>query len=222
MPPATAGRLLARARAAHLTLNTCVQAAWARLVAARTGQARVAFGTTVAGRPAISGAETVLELFINTLPVVVDLDPARPLGAWLAGVQEAGLGLREHGHPCPWPPSSASPAPAGAGTGTGTGTGGLFDNLVVFENYPVDQALAAARHGRDGDGNWDGDGNGDAADPHALRLGPAIVAETTHYRHPGGPPGDRSRRDAAGPAPVPADRRDACRRPAGSGGPCPG
>ncbi|MGU3423096.1 amino acid adenylation domain-containing protein, partial [Methylobacterium sp. D54C] len=179
VPPAAAGRLLARARAAHLTLNTCVQAAWARLVAARTGQARVAFGTTVAGRPAdLPGAETVLGLFINTLPVVVDLDPARPLGAWLAGVQEAGLGLREHGHL----PLAAIQRLAGpAGAGAGTGTGGLFDSLVVFENYPVDQALAAARHGRDGDGNGDGDGDGDAADPHALRLGPAIVAETTHY-----------------------------------------
>ncbi|WCS22933.1 amino acid adenylation domain-containing protein [Methylobacterium sp. NMS14P] len=177
VPPAAAGRLLARARAAHLTLNTCVQAAWAQLVAARTGQARVAFGTTVAGRPAdLPGAETVLGLFINTLPVIVDLDPARPLGAWLAQVQAVNLGLREHGH-LPLAAVQRLAGPAGAGTGTG----GLFDSLVVFENYPVDAALAAARHGRDEDedGNGDGDGNGDA--PHRLRLGPAVVAETTHY-----------------------------------------
>ncbi|SDA35510.1 non-ribosomal peptide synthase domain TIGR01720, partial [Methylobacterium sp. UNC378MF] len=179
VPPAAAGRLLARARAAHLTLNTCVQAAWAQLVAARTGQRRVAFGTTVAGRPAeLPGAETVLGLFINTLPVIVELDPARPLGAWLAWVQAVNLGLREHGH-LPLAAVQRLAGPAGAG--------GLFDSLVVFENYPVDAALAAARRGRYGEGHKDGEGardgvrDGDRADPHSLRLGPAIVAETTHY-----------------------------------------
>ena len=94
------------------------------------------FGVTVAGRPPeIAGIESMVGLFINTLPLRVKLPPDKPLRDLLA--QLAGQ------------PVAADGAPAsGAGRDPGpSGLGELFDTLVVFENYPVDRASLAAEAG---------------------------------------------------------------------------
>ncbi len=63
------------ARAQHVTVNTLIQGAWALLLQRHTGRHVVAFGATVAGRPAeLAGIDEVLGLFINTLPVRVRTD----------------------------------------------------------------------------------------------------------------------------------------------------
>ena len=77
--PLTAA-LTQQARTQGLTLNTFVQAAWAILLGRLTGRDDVVFGVTVAGRPPeIAGIETMVGLFINTLPLRVKLPPAKPL-----------------------------------------------------------------------------------------------------------------------------------------------
>ncbi|WP_459956653.1 condensation domain-containing protein, partial [Mycobacterium avium] len=56
------------ARSCHTTVNTVLQAAFARLLCALTGQRDVVFGTTVSGRPAeVPGADTMVGLLINTV-----------------------------------------------------------------------------------------------------------------------------------------------------------
>ena len=76
--------LTRQARQQGLTLNTFVQAAWAILLGRLTGRDDVVFGVTVAGRPPeIAGIETMVGLFINTLPLRVKLTPAKPLRALL-------------------------------------------------------------------------------------------------------------------------------------------
>ena len=66
------------ARRQGLTLNTYVQAAWSILLGRLTGQDDVVFGVTVAGRPPeIAGIESMVGLFINTLPLRVKLPPAK-------------------------------------------------------------------------------------------------------------------------------------------------
>ncbi|WP_447777023.1 amino acid adenylation domain-containing protein [Variovorax boronicumulans] len=120
------------ARAAHVTLNTFVQAALALLLSQRTRTGTVVFGATVAGRSAeMPGAERMLGLFINTLPVVARLRPGQPVGDWLRELQAAQVASREYEHT----PLHEIQAWAGLGGQ------GLFDTLVVFENYPVDAAL---------------------------------------------------------------------------------
>ncbi|WP_155725626.1 condensation domain-containing protein, partial [Mycobacterium avium] len=58
------------ARSCHTTVNTVLQAAFARLLCALTGQRDVVFGPTVSGRPAeVPGADTLVGLLINTVPV---------------------------------------------------------------------------------------------------------------------------------------------------------
>jgi len=60
------------ARQHQLTLNTLVQAAWALLLSRYSGEEDVVFGTVVSGRPPeLMGAESVVGLFVNPLPVRV-------------------------------------------------------------------------------------------------------------------------------------------------------
>ena len=70
VPEQTTRALGELARSRHTTVNIVLQAALARLLCWLTGQHDVAFGTTVSGRPAeVVGAESMVGLFINTVPV---------------------------------------------------------------------------------------------------------------------------------------------------------
>ena len=95
------------------------------------------FGVTVAGRPPeIAGIESMVGLFINTLPLRVKLSPEQPLAALLSALQDSQSRLMAHQH------LGLAEIQSLAGLGE------LFDTLVVFENYPVDQAaLAKAGNG---------------------------------------------------------------------------
>ncbi|CAM5559899.1 Amino acid adenylation domain-containing protein OS=Streptomyces tendae OX=1932 GN=GUR47_35325 PE=4 SV=1 [Streptomyces tendae] len=67
------------ARERSLTLNSLVQGAWAVVLSGLTGRDDVVFGTTVSGRPPeVAGIETMVGMFINTLPVRVRLRPDEP------------------------------------------------------------------------------------------------------------------------------------------------
>ncbi|WP_240987867.1 amino acid adenylation domain-containing protein [Cupriavidus taiwanensis] len=126
------------ARAQKVTLNTLVQAAWLLLLQRCTGQPCVAFGATVAGRPAeLPAAQQMLGLFINTLPVIASPRPQQAVGDWLREVQALNLALREHEHTPLYDIQRWA----------GQGGQALFDSIVVFENYPVDAALRRAPAG---------------------------------------------------------------------------
>ncbi|HEU4452959.1 MAG TPA: amino acid adenylation domain-containing protein, partial [Longimicrobium sp.] len=128
----TAG-VQAFARRHGLTVNTLVQGAWALLLARFSGEDDVVFGTTVSGRPAeLEGAEETVGLFINTLPVRVKLPAEEPVAAWLRGLQRAQAAMREFEH-TPLPQ-----AQRWAGLPAGTP---LFDSIMVFGNYPVEEVL---------------------------------------------------------------------------------
>ncbi|MFL1420097.1 amino acid adenylation domain-containing protein, partial [Pseudomonas fildesensis] len=131
--PEQTAHLKAFAQAHKVTLNTLVQAAWLLLLQRHTGQATVAFGATVSGRPAgLAGVEQQVGLFINTLPVIATPNPTLWVGEWLQQLQEQNLSLREHEHTPLFDIQRWA----------GTGGAALFDTLLVFENYPVSMALA--------------------------------------------------------------------------------
>ncbi|HTU58674.1 MAG TPA: condensation domain-containing protein, partial [Polyangiales bacterium] len=116
----------------HVTMNTLVQAAWVLILQRYTGQRSVTFGATVSGRSAaIPGIDGMLGLFINTLPVIQSPSPNDPLNEWLRQLQAANVELREYEH---------SPLYE-VQRWLGHGGQSLFDTLLVFENYPIDQAL---------------------------------------------------------------------------------
>ncbi|MBX7555725.1 amino acid adenylation domain-containing protein, partial [Streptomyces sp. tea 10] len=129
LPAELTEHLRARARQHGLTLNTLLQGAWALLLSKLTGRDDVVFGATVSGRPPeIPGIETMVGLFINTLPVRIELPAAEPLADALKRLQSRQADLMAHQH------LGLTEVQRVAGHGT------LFDTIAVFENYPLDPA----------------------------------------------------------------------------------
>ncbi|MGW2052281.1 condensation domain-containing protein, partial [Streptomyces sp. NPDC001858] len=127
------GALSAAARGCGVTLNTVVQLAWGVLLGRMTGRDDVVFGATVSGRPAqIPGVESMVGLFINTVPVRVRLTPGESLRQALARLQEEQSRLLAHQHLKLTDIHALTPA------------GELFDTVVVFENYPVSARSTAS------------------------------------------------------------------------------
>ncbi|HEY2738967.1 MAG TPA: condensation domain-containing protein, partial [Thermoanaerobaculia bacterium] len=133
LPPARVSVLAALAQRLQITLNTLVQAAWAlllaRLAPVSDGISDIVFGAVVSGRPAeLPGVESMIGLFINTVPVRIEIPPDEPVPVWLARHQANQFDLRQH----EWTPltriQALSEVPAREP---------LFASLLVFENYPV-------------------------------------------------------------------------------------
>ncbi|MFJ6730599.1 condensation domain-containing protein, partial [Streptomyces sp. NPDC091281] len=123
-------RLYAFARTHRLTVNAVVQGAWALLLSRYAGERDVVFGATVSGRLAdLPGADSMVGMLINTLPVRVSVDGDAPVAEWLARVQEAQVEARQYEY-VPLPRIQGW-SPVERGTN-------LFESLVAFENFPVD------------------------------------------------------------------------------------
>jgi amino acid adenylation domain-containing protein/non-ribosomal peptide synthase protein (TIGR01720 family) len=115
------------ARSSHSTVNIVLQAAFSRLLASLTGRHDVAFGTTVSGRPAdMPGAESMVGLLINTVPVRATFTPATTTAELLDQLQGAHINTLDHQH------LALNDIHHIAGQDR------LFDTLFVFENYPID------------------------------------------------------------------------------------
>ena len=121
--------LVELARTCHTTVNTVLQAAWAQLLMRLTGQHDVVFGTAVSGRPTeIPGAESMVGLLINTVPVRAHITPATTIADLLDQLQSAHNHTLDHQHLALTEIHRA------------TGHDQLFDTLFVYENYPLDAA----------------------------------------------------------------------------------
>ncbi|WP_099539731.1 non-ribosomal peptide synthetase, partial [Mycobacterium celatum] len=117
------------ARSCHTTVNVVLQAAWAQLLCSLTGQHDVAFGTTVAGRPAdVAGAESMVGLFINTVPVRARITGTTSAADLLDQLQRAHNHTIDHEHL------------ALSEIHRVTGQEQMFDTLLGYENYPLDAA----------------------------------------------------------------------------------
>ena len=82
-----------------LTLNTLVQGAWALLLSRYSGEEDVVFGAIRAcRRSSVEGAESIVGLFINTVPMRVRVDDQRSLLSWLGDVRNTWVALRPHEH----------------------------------------------------------------------------------------------------------------------------
>ncbi|MFC6978835.1 amino acid adenylation domain-containing protein [Microbulbifer taiwanensis] len=125
------------ARQHQVTLNTLVQAAWAYAIHQHNGDQQVVFGETVSGRPPeLKDVDQIVGLFINSLPVVVNIDPAQDIGTWLRDLHQASIDRAENGYLPLSEIQSLSPLGQSGGKERN-----LFDTLVVFENYPVDKEI---------------------------------------------------------------------------------
>ncbi len=124
------------ARSQHTTVSTVLQAGFSQLLMSMTGQHDVAFGTTVSGRPdELFGADSMVGLFINTVPVRATATAATTTADLLAALQDSYSHTLDHQHL------------ALAEIHRITGQDHLFDTFFVYENYPLD---AAGLSGGDG------------------------------------------------------------------------
>jgi amino acid adenylation domain-containing protein len=129
----TTSALYSFARQHRITVNTIVQGVWAFLISRYSGQEEVIYGCTVSGRPPeLAGAESIVGMLVNTLPVRVKVDPQQPLLVWLQQLQAQLLEMRQYEYTSLVEIQSWSQVPRGVS---------LFDSIVVFENLPVPEAL---------------------------------------------------------------------------------
>ena len=153
MDPQATGRLVDGARSRGVTINTLLQMAWALVVSRLTDRDDVVFGVTVSGRPAeLAGVETMIGLFVNTVPLRVRLDSTLTVGTQCKAVQSDSALLREHGYL-----GHAQLRALG-------GVGEMFDTLLVYENFPL--------------GAMAGDGELTSA---GVTFRPAALESLTHF-----------------------------------------
>jgi hypothetical protein len=118
------------ARRHRLTLNTLIQGAWALLLSRYSGETDVLFGATVSGRPpALAGVESMVGLFINSLPVRVHVEGSAPLLEWLQGLQDQMVEMREYEYSSLVQIQGWSEVPRGVP---------LFESLVVVQSAGAD------------------------------------------------------------------------------------
>ncbi|GCB01518.1 hypothetical protein NCCNTM_51520 [Mycolicibacterium sp. NCC-Tsukiji] len=117
------------ARARHTTVNVVLQAAYAQLLMQLTGRHDVVFGTAVSGRPTdVAGADEMVGLMINTVPVRVTATAATTAAELLDQMQDAHNRTLDHQHL------------SLAEMHRITGQDRLFDTLFAYENYPLGPA----------------------------------------------------------------------------------
>ncbi|MGW0537246.1 amino acid adenylation domain-containing protein [Streptomyces sp. NPDC003032] len=147
--------LAARAREFGVTVSTLLQAVWAMVLAATTGRDDVVFGSVVSGRSAeLPGIETMVGLFINTVPIRVRMQPQHSFTELVRRLQSEQTAVLAHHH------LGLTDIQQAAGMGQ------LFDTLFVYENYPKPAAID--------------DGAADA-EPARLRVRGVTDADSTHY-----------------------------------------
>src|SRR5947207_1193596 len=130
----TTARWQEYARQQHVTLNVLVQAAWALVLSRYSGQPDVVFGTVVAGRPPeLAGVERMIGMFINTVPVRVQVHDDDEVGAWLARLQEQQIEQQSYEY---------SPLVQIHGWCDIPREHPLFESLLIFDNYPIQAALS--------------------------------------------------------------------------------
>jgi amino acid adenylation domain-containing protein len=83
----------------QLTLNTLLQGAWALLLSRYSGETDVVFGATRAcRRSTVEGGESMVGLFINTLPVRIGASPEKRLLPWLKELRSQWVAMRDYEH----------------------------------------------------------------------------------------------------------------------------
>lgn len=131
MSPEQTRRLTDAGKQHGLTMNTIVQALWGVLVGRLNDRNDVVFGATVSGRPEqLDGIEGMVGLFINTLPVRVRWSEQEAFVRLAQRLQRESLDAQRDGFVPLADIQAASPAGAS-----------LFDHLVIFENYPLDERV---------------------------------------------------------------------------------
>jgi acyl carrier protein len=136
VPAETTHAISELARSQRTTVSTVLQGAWALLLMWLTGHHDVVFGAVVSGRPTeVAGAESMVGLLINTVPVRATITAATTTADLLDQLQSAHNHTLEHQHL------------ALSDIHRITGQERLFDTVFVYENYPIETAALSGVDG---------------------------------------------------------------------------
>lgn len=117
----------------EITLFSILQAAWILLINSKYGIEDIVVGNVVSGRPHnLKGAENIVGPFINTLPLRVKLKADEKVLTLIKNIQEEQLDMSSYA----FTPLKDIQKQCRLGPNQQ-----LFDSLVVFENYPLDQQI---------------------------------------------------------------------------------
>jgi non-ribosomal peptide synthase protein (TIGR01720 family) len=116
------------AKAHQITVATLMQAAWSFLLSEYSRESDVAFGSVVSGRSlaGVRNIESIIGLCINTLPVRVSVESNRTIMSWLYQLQQRSVESNQYEFTPLAQIQGWSDVPRGSG---------LFDSLLVYENY---------------------------------------------------------------------------------------
>ena len=116
----------------RITLNTLMQGVWAYLLHQYSGSENVVYGVIVSGRPEdLPLVEKRVGLYINAIPLFTHINANNNIVEWLQGLQHEQVASRKY----QYTPLSDIQRWTGI-------QGDLFDNLLVFDNYPVSKIVA--------------------------------------------------------------------------------
>jgi len=122
-------KIAAFAKKERLTLNTLMQGAWAVVLSRYSGSNDALFGITVSGRPPeLAGVESMVGLFINTVPLRANIQGSAEVLPWLQELQQTQRERETYSYSNLSNLQTWSSIPAGSP---------LFDSLLIFENYPT-------------------------------------------------------------------------------------
>ncbi len=128
---AATGSIVSLARASGVTVNTWLQCVWAIVLQRYNDADEAVFGAVISGRPAeVSGIEEMVGLFINTVPVRIKTHKGQTLQQMALQVQQQFRECERNGY------LSLTEIKEAAGVQVP-----LFDNVMIFENYPLDESL---------------------------------------------------------------------------------
>lgn len=117
----------------QLTMASFLYSSWGILIREYTGVEDVVFGTTVSGRtPRVKGIENMAGMFINTVPLRIRLNP---VDNTLDTLKKVEAGLRERAD------YETTPLIEVINYSGLNKKQGLFDSIVVIENFPLDSIL---------------------------------------------------------------------------------
>ena len=132
LPAREMSALQAVARRHRLTINTMLEGAWALLLSRYSNSDDVVFGGVVSGRPPeLPGVETMIGMFINTVPVRVRVPSGMVLSQWLQELQVQQVEARRYQY------SSLLQIQGWANVRPGQP---MFESVLTFANYPAQTA----------------------------------------------------------------------------------
>ncbi|NJO88538.1 MAG: hypothetical protein HC831_05910 [Chloroflexia bacterium] len=120
----------------QITLNTLFQSAWSLMLNFYSSRRDVLHGTTISTRPVeIEGSDSILGLFINTIPIRTTIDYQKNTKEWLIEQQDLFKAKMPHLN---------VPLQRIIEVSELNADQSLFDTLLVFENYPFDELVKKA------------------------------------------------------------------------------